>query len=52
MKVEEEKQQAELRRAERENERIRKIPKMLKDDSKIHLDTLFDDLYNHVKNFA
>ncbi len=42
----------EIERAERENERIKKIPKYLKDDAKVHLDTLFEDLFNSVKNFA
>jgi predicted small metal-binding protein len=42
----------EMERAERENERMLKISMHLKEDSKVHLDRLFEDLYNHVKNFA
>lgn len=52
LKIEEDKNMIEMERAERENERILKIAMVLKEDSKVHLDSLFEELYNHVKNFA
>jgi hypothetical protein len=32
--------------------KTRKVIKFLKEDAKSHLDTLFEDLHAHVKNFA
>ena len=48
-----EKKIAEQTKAEENRKLVQsRMKKFLKDDAKIHLDTLFEDLFQHVKNFA
>lgn len=43
----------EIKKTDEENElKIRLKRRHLKDDAKVHLDTLFEDLFSGVKNFA
>ena len=49
----EEARMEELKRTDEENDKMLKLKRRyLKDDAKVHLDTLFEDLFSGVKNFA
>lgn len=55
-KVQEDKEREEQERLKKMEEleqlKKKKMIRFLKEDAKSHLDTLFEDLYTHVKNFA